>query len=303
MGVDRSGDRAAEPVRYASARVGRGPAVYLTVLVSVYFATVATRANAQAAVSQRASSTTDDDLEDIGNDMLLPRNTFQSYYQYSTATGSKDDTVTTQTANLRGVLQVPFAPTSVLGLRADVPINGRNLVSDGGDIWGVGDVDAQLAFAHELNPDLRIGAGARLVAPTGGDELGSGKWQILPGAAVRYAFTVSGFRGYFEPEVLYDVSFVGNPAKRDIGNLQFSPTLNIELNSNWFATLYPSQDIRINFSAPVPGQTGPLFLPFDASLGRRLGPGANLALEIGVPIVRDYPVYDFKAKLALNLRF
>jgi hypothetical protein len=64
--------------------------------------------------------------------------------------------------------------------------------------------------------------------------------------------------------------------------------LNTALDSDWFATFYPSQDVRINF---------------DASLGRRLVPGSNLAFEIGVPIVKDYPVYDFKAKLVLNLKF
>lgn len=111
----------------------------------------------------------------------------------------------------------------------------------------------------------------------------------MPGAAVRYALGGPDSANFFEPEILYDVSFAGDPSKRNIGNLQFSPTLNVALDRDWFATLYPSQDIRISLSDPVPGQTGRLFLPIDASLGRRLGPGANLSVDVGVPIIPPLP--------------
>jgi hypothetical protein len=45
--------------------------------------------------------------------------------------------------------------------------------------------------------------------------------------------------------------------------------LNIGLPDRWFVTLYPSNDIRINYRQPVSGQTGRLFLPFDASVGQK----------------------------------
>jgi hypothetical protein len=35
-------------------------------------------------------------------------------------------------------------------------------------------------------------------------------------------------------------------------------------------TFYPSNDIRINFGDPISGQTGRLFLPFDAAIGREM---------------------------------
>lgn len=52
---------------------------------------------------------------------------------------------------------------------------------------------------------------------------------------------------------------------------------------------YPSADIRVNYGPPVTGQTGPLFLPFDVRIGRKLNENTVLSLEVGVPIVKEYP--------------
>ncbi len=68
----------------------------------------------------------------------------------------------------------------------------------------------------------------------------------------------------------YDVSFAGDPSKRNISNLQLAPTLNINLPEHWFVTFYPNPDIRINYGDPVTGQTGRLFLPMDFMFGRDL---------------------------------
>jgi hypothetical protein len=108
---------------------------------------------------------------------------------------------------------------------------------------------------------------------------------------------------YLEPLVRYDVSFAGDPSRKSINNLQFAPTFNLGLPDRWFVTLYPSPDIRINYGPPVTGQTGRLFLPFDARIGRKLTDNLALSLEIGVPIIKDYPVYDFKTEVRLNLTY
>jgi len=46
-----------------------------------------------------------------------------------------------------------------------------------------------------------------------------------------------------------------------------------------------------------------LFLPLDARIGRNLTDHIAVSLEIGVPIIKDYPVYNFKAELRLNVTF
>ena len=151
----------------------------------------------------------------------------------------------------------------------------------------MGDVDIQAALIRTLDSHWRIGAGVRLLAPTADAVIASGKWQIMPGAAVRYAWRDLSPGSYVEPLIRYDVSFAGDPAKRNIGNLQFAPTFNIGLRERWFFTFYPSPDIRVNYSDPATGQTGRLFLPFDARLGRTSTDNFTASLEIGVPIIKD----------------
>jgi hypothetical protein len=108
---------------------------------------------------------------------------------------------------------------------------------------------------------------------------------------------------YFVPVVRYAVSFAGDPSRRNISEPQIAPTLNIGLPDHWFVNFYPSNDIRINFGDPISGQTGRLFLPLDVSVGRKIADSWIISLELGVPIVDDYPVYKFKTELRIVKQF
>ena len=123
----------------------------------------------------------------------------------------------------------------------------------------------------------------------------------MPIVGFRVALPEISASSYFEPIFRYDESVAGDPTRRNISNLQFSPALNIGLPDRWFVTFYPSQDIRVNFGDPVTGQTGRLFLPFDARFGKKLSDNVAASLELGVPIIRDYPVYNFKGQFRLNV--
>jgi len=125
----------------------------------------------------------------------------------------------------------------------------------------------------------------------------------MPGFGVRYSFADLGPDTYFVPVIRYALSVAGDPARRNIRQAQISPKLNIGLSDRWFITLYPSYDVRINDGPSVPGQTGPLFLPFDVAVGREIVEGVQLSLEVSVPIIRDFPVYNFKTELRLVARF
>ena len=241
-----------------------------------------------------------------------PSNLFQLMYQYRTAPGKGSTTgslreVTTDTLRFRLDHKIDLAPQWTLALRSDLPFVAKNSIAaqnpEGDYLYGVGDADFQAALIHDLDDRWTVGAGARLIAPTGDENLGSGKWQIMPGAAVRYALLELNPTSYVEPLVRYDISFAGNASKRNISNLQIAPTVNIGLPDRWFVSLYPSPDIRVNFGDPVAGQTGRLFLPFDVRFGRKLSDNSVVSLEIGVPLIRNYPVYDFKTALRFNLTF
>jgi hypothetical protein len=237
---------------------------------------------------------------------------FQLLYGYTTAPGNGGAagslaTVTTDRAELRLDHRVDLSQQSFIALRSDLPMLAKNPITasnpNGDYLYGLGDADAQAIFVYNFNKRWAAGIGARVIAPTGGDTLDSGKWQIMPIAGFRYELSEVSRGSYFEPFARYDVSFAGDSSKRNISNLQLAPYLNIGLPENWFVALYPSADIRINFGDPIPGQTGRLFLPLDARIGRNLTDHIALSLEIGVPIIKDYPVYNFKAELRLNVSY
>jgi hypothetical protein len=263
------------------------------------------------AVSQEASSR--DQSANAGEDFFRPpTNLFQFMYQYRTSPGSGSTKgsirdVTNETLNLRFDHSLDLAPMWLLALRTDLPVLAKNPISssnpNGDYLQGVGDADVQAAIIHNINQRWAIGFGARVIAPTGGDTLGSGKWQMMPIAGMRYALWEINSASYFEPVVRYDASVAGDPTKKNIRNLQFAPTFNLGLPDRWFITFYPSADIRINLGDPITGQTGRLFLPFDARIGRKLSDNAALSFELGVPIIKDYPVYNIKTQVRLNLTY
>ena len=192
-------------------------------------------------------------------------------------------------------------PNRDLPLLAKDPINAGN--PNGNYLYEIGDADAQALYVYSFDKRWAAGFGARVIAPTGWDALSSGKWQAMPIAGFRYALPELSPGSFLEPFARYDVSFAGDPSKRNISNLQLAPYFNLNLPNRWFVSFYPSADIRVNFGDPVAGQTGRLFLPFDARVGRNLTDHMALSLEVGVPIIKDYPVYNFKTELRLNTTF
>ena len=263
------------------------------------------------AVAQGASSR--DQEPNTGDDFFRPpANMFQLLEGYRTAPGSGSTpgsirSVTTDTLNLRYDHSLALAPMWILALRSDLPLLAKNPITssnpDGDYLHGVGDADLQAAIIRNLSQRFAVGFGARLIAPTGGVTLGSGKWQIMPIVGARYALWEINSSSYFEPIVRYDASFAGDPTRRNISNLQFAPAVNIGLPDRWFITFYPSADIRINLGDPITGQTGRLFLPFDVRIGRKLADNAALSFELGVPIIKDYPIYNIKTQVRLNITY
>jgi hypothetical protein len=218
--------------------------------------------------------------------MLTRRSLLQLRYTYKTAPGATR-TVTTHTVTLRADRRIDLSPDWQLAFRMDLPTLATNPITldnpEGDFRYGMGDAEFQAAIIHDFDKRWAVGVGAKLIARTGTDDLASGKWQAMPGASFRVLLPEIGPDSYFVPLVRYDLSFAGDPSRSDISNLQFAPTL--------------------NFGEPGPGQTGRLFLPFDAMVGRVLENGWVASLEGSVPIVKDYPVYDFKIETRLHFSY
>lgn len=278
----------------------------------------AQQVNSQQANSQQEQSGSQQGSSDggtapnNGQDFTRPQNLFQVRGEYRTAPGSGSEpgtfrTVTTNQLILRADTKIDVAPQWTVALRGDLPFSERNPIAadnpTGGFVEGLGDADFQAAIINTFNARWAAGGGLRIVAPTGDPDLTSGKWQALPLVGARYMLPELSEGSFFTGLARYDVSFAGDPSKRNISNLQLAPTLNINLPEHWFVTFYPNPDIRINYGDPITGQTGRLFLPMDFLFGRDLTKNLTVSLELSVPIIKDYPIYDFKAVTRLNAKF
>ena len=210
-------------------------------------------------------------------DILNRTRLFQLYYAVKTAPGGGPNgtirTVTTDTFKLRGDTTIDLNSDWQLALRADLPFEAKDAYNSSNPnadfLHGLGDADIQAALIHQINARWTAGAGARLILPTGDwdNGLGSGKWQIMPLAGVRYALPEISAGSYLEPLMRFDQSFAGDPGKRAVSNLQFAPMINLSLPDRFFFTLYPNPDIRWNFGPAVTGQTGRLFCRSTRELG------------------------------------
>jgi Putative MetA-pathway of phenol degradation len=260
-----------------------------------------TTASAPVPVALQENSVNASDYN--GEDITRPESKFEARFQ-GTASGT---TTHKEMLLLRLDGAIKLDADWRFGWLAQIPVVQKNTVApepiDSSDESGIGDAAFQGVLSRPINERWAYGFGARFVVPTAEESLGSGKWQIMPGFGVRYSFLEYGSDTYFVPKIRYAISFAGDPSRRNISEPQIAPTLNIGLPSRWFVTLYPSYDIRINYGDPISGQTGRLFLPFDAAVGRKLSDDVIVSLEVAVPVIKDYPVYNFKTELRLAVKF
>jgi Putative MetA-pathway of phenol degradation len=240
-----------------------------------------------------------------GYDLTRPENSIDLRFQYRDTLREGTETEREFTF-LRLTSRIPLDEDWKLALYAQIDALNKRTSSNTSsptDEAGFGDSIVQAALIQTLSDRWAYGFGARILAPTAEDDLGSGKWEIMPGFGVRYSILEWGDNTYFVPAIRYAMSFAGNPAKRDVSQPQIAPTFNLGLPDKWFLTLYPSYDIRINFGDPVSGQTGKLFLPADFAIGKIVTDDLTMSLEISVPVIKDYPVYDFKTEFRIVYKY
>lgn len=251
-------------------------------------------ADQQTILAEQGSVNAEYGPEYSGGDITRPENNFEIRFEDRTSGSAEPTRERTLTLRRDGALALPSGWK--FGWVTELPI----IVSHEA---GVGDAIFQGVLSHPIDDRWAYEFGARLVAPTAGDDLGAGKWQIVPGFGVRYSLLEFGSNTYFAPRIRYAISFAGDPGRRNRSEPQIAPTFNVGLPDHWFVTLFPSYDIRINFGEPASGQSGRLFLPFDAAVGKKLSDDIVASVEFAVPIVKQYPVYNFKAELTIAIQF
>jgi len=165
--------------------------------------------------------------------------------------------------------------------------------------FGFDDVLVQAALIDEFSKRWAAGIGPRLVLDTASQEqFGSGKTQLGPIGAVRCFLPEISEGSFAEVIVRYDCDIAGSSERSHISRIRWSPPVNISLPQDWFVTLFPSQDIAVNF---LDGSKW--FFPLDLLVGKNLSSKTAVSLEASVPIVKDYDLYDFKLEARFSFTF
>lgn len=241
-----------------------------------------------------------------GQDPTRPLTRFDIRFQYLNQPPDEHDNAFIITPRV----DKPFAlsPTWQVATRLDMPLFVTDGIGednrDGDYQFGIGDMLAQGFLINVPNQRFGWAVGTQIIFPTATeDAMGGGKWRAVPTVAARYGLPEITKGSFFAMVVRYDASFAGDDDRLDISELQLAPLLNIALPDGWFVDLYPSSDIRYNFEDKRPGDSGRWFVPFNAMVGKLITPSTIGSLEVGVPIIDDYQVYDFKIEARLGFFF
>jgi hypothetical protein len=204
----------------------------------------------------------------------------------------------------------PFvlAPGVSLATRIDLPLFLTDAVSldnpGGADVFGVGDLLLQGLLIYTSSQRFAMAGGAQMIFPIASrDNMGDGKYRLVPTLGARYKLPEITPGSWAAFLIRYDYDFAGESDRRHISELQLAPLVNVALPGSWFVNLYPSSDIRYNFAAKRPGDSGRWFLPFNVMVGKLLTRSIVASLEMGIPIVHDYQVYNFKLEARIGFFF
>jgi hypothetical protein len=177
------------------------------------------------------------DTSNNGADLTRPQNSFETRLNDQTSSSPTSQTKR-DTLILRLNSKVTFDDGWKLATLAQIPVVAESTVTfdpSGSDqSFGLGGTVFQTILARAVDERWAFGVGARFVARSVSDDVGNGKWQIMPGFGVRYSIPEWGTDSYFVPAVRYAMSFAGDQAARRISEPQIAPTLNIDLPAAGF---------------------------------------------------------------------
>ncbi|MEP6671189.1 MAG: hypothetical protein ABJF10_18655 [Chthoniobacter sp.] len=232
-------------------------------------------------------------------DFTRPLKRFDLRYQFQDKAGGTGQS----TFILRRDQPIRLSKDWKLATRLDVPFvlsNGTGRDNPQGRTeFGTGDVLAEAVLVDTLNERFAFGGGLRVLFPTANeDQFGSGKYRLIPLMGARFFLPEISKGSFFQPVVRYDFDAGGYGGRNHVSQLQFSPTLNIQLPDRWFLTLFPSQDIVVN---NIGGHKW--FLPADFLIGRNLDQRTVASVEVSIPIVKQFTLYDFKLEARVSYSF
>jgi hypothetical protein len=241
-----------------------------------------------------------------GQDPTKPLTRIDLRYQYQNAPPASNDNVHILTP--RADKPFPLGGGWSVATRVDLPMFHTQTVNpdnpDGGYSFGMGDVLLQALFIKTESPDFAWAIGAQAIFPTASEDgMGGGKYRLVPTLGARWNTPALGKGSWIALVGRYDFDVAGKDNRSHFSELQFSPIVNLPLAQGWFLNIFPSSDIRYNLREERPGDKGKWFVPFNFMLGKMVDKSTVASLEVGVPIINDYQVYDFKIEARIGFFF
>ena len=235
-----------------------------------------------------------------GDDITRPVDRFDLRMQFESLPSQPGfDDLSTETLTLRTDLLL-FNKPDQLALRFDLPLvwtNKPEKDNPGGDTdFGLGDILMQAVYVREIDSRWAAGFGAKTYLPTAtGDGEGTGKWQLVPTAAVRADLPEISPGSYAGLIVRQYNSVAGPASRKNINRTSVEPQLNIGLPDQWF----------LNFSPELiyDRTSADWFVPLDVMVGRKFGDRWVASVEYQYGLVTDYDKFDNWIEVRLGYYF
>ncbi len=230
-----------------------------------------------------------------GEDPTRPRPELAFKFEFQNLPGRSPDSASTFT--LEGIALVPVNEKWAGRLRFEMPLVLTNAPADdeshGSWRFGSGDLLTEAAGIFYPNERWAVAAGGQVIFPTASrDVTGANAWILGVGGLVRAMLSELSADSFVAPQLVYAFDAGGSRDRGPVSQLRIQPTFHWALPRNLFMELFPSGDIVVNLDAP--DERGRWFLPLNALAGILVTPKLVTTLEVGIPLVKDYPVYDFK---------
>jgi hypothetical protein len=205
--------------------------------------------------------------------------------------------------NIQPVIPLSLGETGFnLITRPIVPIIRQPDLVEGGDTWGMGDIQIQSYLSPAGSKELIWGVGGVLQPPTAteGKKLGTQKWSAGPAVVV---LTMPG-KWVFGGLVTQLWSFAGKNDREDVSLTTFQPFVNYNFERGWYVSASPI--VTANWEAD--GNDNKFTVPLGGGFGRLIRLGklpVNLQAQAFYNVVKpdEDPAADWTLRLQMQFLF
>lgn len=220
--------------------------------------------------------------------------------------GAKDAPESSSTQyllNIQPVIPISLGQSGFnLITRPIIPVIRQPDLIEGGETWGIADIQIQSYLSPAGSKELIWGVGGVLQPPTAtdGDKLGTQKWSAGPAAVV---LSMPG-KWVFGALATQLWSFAGKSDREDVSQTLLQPFINYNFNHGWYVSSAPI--MTANWKAD--GNDNTFTVPMGGGFGRLIRIGklpVNLQAQAFYNVVKpdDDPAADWTLRLQMQFLF